>query len=84
MKAQLTPIPFPTIPDTIDNDIDAPTNNLKTIQTQLHNNKIIDNKPSEPVYNKQLLKALHVPILDLYDMDTLTNRVLRDKQINDV
>ena len=83
LHTQLTQIPFSNKPITVDDDFDAPTNDLTTIKIQLKNDEIIRNKPSETTYNKQLLKPPNVPILDLYNMDTLTQHHIQSKQIDD-
>ena len=36
------------------------------------------------MYNKQLLSSTSAPILDLYDLNTLSIQQIRDKQRNDV
>ena len=84
LHAKLTPIPFSNRPTTINEDFNIPDNNISTIKTQLQNEKIIQNKPSNPTYNKQLLQPTNVPILDLYDMNTLNNKYVQSKQINDI
>eukprot|EP01084_Bolivina_argentea_P180832 312394_1 len=47
------------------------------------NAKVIQNKPSLPVYNKHLLDSITLPIEDRYDINNLSDAIIKSKQTID-